>query len=116
MFKNKYLKQLQDVQARIKNCTATITVLNPPEPDTVKIEMNVIDWLNSLISGIRPNVDPLCEYSFRGFRPGTTDYLEKLGNYLINVAKYEKEKEFYKKELMQLQNEERLLKEKLGID
>lgn len=114
MFKNKYLKQLQDVQAQIKNCKASIAKLNPPEPDSRKIENEILRWLERLMYGCRPDLAQL--FSFSGFKGETCDYLRELGEYFINIADYYLEMKRYETELAQLQIKERSLKEKLGID
>ena len=48
MFKKIYLKKLQDVQARIRDCKTRIKELDPPEPKKIKIGSNVRQWINSL--------------------------------------------------------------------
>jgi hypothetical protein len=112
MFKNKYLKQLQDVQARIKNCKASIAKLDPPKPGMRKIESNVYYYLEALVRGWYPNIEMIHPQ----YTDDTYDYLYQLGEYLMNIADYEIKQNQYNQELGQLQIEEGCLKRKLGID
>ena len=112
MFKNKYLKQLKDVQAHIKNCKMSIAALDPPEPLFITVECNVRNFIDALTYRLHPDPQKL----FRRFEDETYDYLHQLGEYFINIADYEKKKKQYNKELERLQIEEGCLKRKLGID
>lgn len=112
----KLLKQLQDVQAKIKSCKATLAEAQPPAPSSFKIQKDMVGWLTSLAYDYHPTVDTLLSCKTDRFDCVTLDYLHELGEYFINIAQYQKEHHQYKKELMTLQNEERLLKEKLGIE
>lgn len=116
MFKNKYLKQLQDIQAQIRNCKASIEKLTPPAPCTFKIGHHLVYWIEAIFLDRKPNISELCQNEFRGRENETYDYLHELGEYFINIADYEKKKKQYDKELQQLQIEEGCLKRKLGID
>ena len=116
MFNNKYLKQLQDIQAQIRTCTANINNSKPPAPDSIKIEADMLRWLQSLVYGNDPFVEDLVQSYCLRFKDETLDYLHKLGEYFINISDCCKAEQKYKAELMQLQKEERHLKEKLGID
>lgn len=112
MFKNKYLKQLKDVQARIKNCKAAIAELEPPIPFTTQIGHNIRGYIDSLTLKLHPDI----RLAFRNWDDETYDYLYKLGEYFMNVADYEKKQKQYNQELGQFQAEENHLKRKLGID
>lgn len=112
MFKNRYLKQLKDVQVRIKNCKAAIAALDPPEPLSIKVGRNVRAFIDALTYRLHPDLQKV----FGTFEDETYDYLHQLGEYFINIADYEKKKKQYNQELGQLQIEEGCLKRKLGID
>ena len=118
MFNRQYklLKQLQDVQLKIRQCKASIASLNPPAPDSMKLEANMLRWLQSLACDQKPRVEELLQMRFTGFEDATCDYLRKLGDYFINVAEYYNQTKQYNSEWRKLQEEERRLKEKLGID
>jgi prefoldin subunit 5 len=116
VFKNKYLKQLQGVQAQIKNCKASIAKLNPPKPDSHKIENEILCLLEKLMYGCHTDLAQLFEVRFSRLKGETCDYLRELGEYFINIADYDQEMKRYETELAQLQKEERRLKEKLGIE
>lgn len=114
MFKNKHLKQLQDVQARIKNCKAFIANLKPPSPITLKTGKDVECWFKALFHQHDPAFRELFEcYTLKS---EVIDYLQTLGEYLINAADYYQKEIEYKAELEQLQKEERGIKSKLGIE
>jgi hypothetical protein len=115
MFKNKYLKQLQDVQARIKNCKELINKLSPPEPDSFRVGCDIYSWLCAMLHTDEPQVASFYDVFFTGFDDSNCDYMRKLGEYLINFADYEKKKKEYTMEFERLHREERRLKEKLGI-
>lgn len=116
MFKNKYLKQLQDVQAKIKECNKHIEALdNPPVPD-FKIGNDLYYWLGALFCG---NISPI--YMLYGkecnsLDTPTLEYLHKLGTYFINVSDYCSKKKQYEAKLRQLQAEEKRIKKILGIE
>lgn len=112
MFKNKYLKQLQDVRAQIKNLKDSIDALNPPEPNSIKVGNNIRVFVDALTYRLHPDIQKV----FRDCDNETYDYLYKIGEYFMNVAEYEKKQKQYNKELEQLQAEENHLKRKLGID
>lgn len=116
MFKNKYLKQLKDVQARIKDCKSSIAKLNPPAPCTFKIGHHLVCWLEALFLDLKPNISELCQKEFRGRENETYDYLHELGEYFINISDYYKQQKRYSIEIEQLLREERDIKTKLGID
>lgn len=117
MFKKIYLKQLQDVQARIRECKTRIKELDPPEPKNFKIGSNVRQWINSLTNRTKPSVDLLykCCLDYEE-EVATNDYLRQLGEYFINIADYNSKKDKYQLELALLSREEIDLKEKLGIE
>lgn len=114
MFKNKYLKQLQDVQSRIKNHKATIANLKMPTP-SCKISRELCDWLEYISCG-ESSLDILEHMVIRKLNVETFEYLERLGNYFVNIADYERSKSIYNDELRCLKLKESRLKEKLGID
>lgn len=115
MFKHKYLKQLQDVQARIKNNRATMASLNIPIP-SCKITRELCDWLEVVtLSGIT-ELGAFEEIVCRKLNVETFEYLGQLGNYFVNIADYERSKGLYEDELRCLQKQERHLKNKLGIE
>ena len=116
MFKRKYLKQLQDVQGRIKTCRASIAQSKPPAPDSMAISKEVARWLKMLFLQADPSVSSLIESVGYGFDGNTLDYMSKLGEYFSNFADYCRNEQKYKSELEQLQKEERTLKDKLGIN
>lgn len=116
MFKNKYLKQLQEIQAQIKTCTANINNLKPPAPSSVAVERDMLGWLDAIVYGHDPSIGSILENNRRSSRDDTLDYMRKLGEYLINTADYCKADRTYKAELAWLRTEERRLKDKLGID
>lgn len=116
MFKNKYLKQLQDVQTRIKDCKASLTNLNPPTPDSFNLGYDLYCWLGALLHGCKPNIDELFQMEFTEYEDAQCDYLHKLGEYFMNISDYYKSKKEYEIEFARLLKEEHLLKEKLGID
>ena len=116
MFKNKYLKQLQDVQARIKKCKASLTELVPPVRDNWSISRDLYSWLGSVFYADKPEMKLLYDSRFPGFTNDSCAYLRKVGEYLVNMADCQDGILKYKAELEQLQAEERRLKEKLGIE
>jgi hypothetical protein len=116
MFKNKYLKQLQDVQAKIKECKKSIEVLDtPPVPD-FKIGDDLYRWLGALFYGNINPVYTLYEKELDVADMPTLEYLNKLGTYFINVSDYYSQKKQYEAELRPLQAEEKRIKKTLGIE
>ena len=116
MFKRKYLKRLQDVQARIRTCKAYIAESSPPKPDSLEISINMHRWLNTLSNCMRPSVDQLLPMEYLNAEADTYKYIHQVGEFFINISDYYQEQKKYTEELRQLQIEERLLKEKLNID
>ncbi len=117
MFENKYLKQLQAVQIQIKYCTANISNLNPPIPDSWRDIQVVCNWLETLMNGCDPNTAKSRLFRFsNSMGSDPFDYLSKLGQYFIDISHYYKEAEKYEEELRQLKIKEHKLKEKLGIN
>lgn len=116
MFKTRYLKQLRSVQSSIKTCKASLAKLNPPQPDSYEMSNNMYQWISELFWRNKPDTSLLFEPGFAVLEDDACEYLHKLGEYFINSADYYKEMRKYKKELVQLQEEERLLTDKLGID
>ena len=118
MFKHKDLKQLQEVQAQIKNLTANISNLKPPIPCSYWAKQSVCSWLIALVTGNDSDIRELTS-SRRFWEPENEDpfdYLSKLGQYFIDISRHYKDTEKYKKELEQLKIKERKLKDKLGIN
>ena len=116
MFKNKYIKQLQGVQAQIKSCKASIRQLEPPSPSKFKMGHHLVYWLEALFVGYNPNIDEVFKLEFNGLEKETCDYLRELGEYFINISEYHNAKLKYDVELVKLQAEEHCLKTKLGIN
>ena len=116
MFKNKYLKQLRDVQMQIKDCKDSIAKLAPPAPGSFKMGHHLSYWFEALFYGANPNVSELFRMQFKGFENETCAYLRSLGEYFVNIADYHKNQRIYTIELERLLKEERCLKEKLGIN
>ena len=116
MFKNKYLQSLQIVQARIATCKAMLASLKPPAPDSWEISIDMKRWLEVLFYQHDPSVSSLIEIVGNDFTGNTLDYMRQLGEYFTNFANYYRDKIKYDEELEQLQKEERILKDKLGID
>ena len=114
MFKQKYLKQLQDVQTLIKGCKATRANLKPPSPPKFSIGKEIDGWFHALFRQYDPAMKDLIESCI--LKDESIYYLRKLGEYFVNVAFYYEEETKYKEELERLQDEERRLKDKLGID
>lgn len=116
MFKNKHLKQLQEIQAQIKNCKASIAKLDPPVPNSSNMGYDLYHWLSALFFQNKPDVYQLYQREFTGFNDAKSDYLRELGKYFMNIADYYQEMKRYETELAQLQIKERSLKDKLGIE
>ena len=116
MFKNKYITQLQYVQGQIRRCKAAIAKLNPPSPSSVNISREMKSWFEALFLQNNPSVSSLIENIGNSFTGNTLDYMSKLGEYFSSVADYCRDEQKCTEELRQLQEEERILKEKLGID
>ena len=116
MFKDKYLKQLQEVQRRIKNCKRDLQKLEPPVPDSLKVEQDMLLWFQLLFSGCQPDLQFMLDETFSGPDNKTLSYAYVLGRYFLNVAHYYTDKQKLEEYLKALRTEERHLKEKLGID
>ena len=116
MFKNKYLKQLQEVQAKINTCKARITELNPPEPCSESVSRSMRRWLDSLSYCLHPSVESLQQAALGDDQIDTFKYIRQLGEYFVHIADYCYVSKSYQNELMWLQRQERNIKEKLGID
>ena len=116
MFKRKYLTCLQVVQGRITHCKASMARLKPPAPDSIDISRDMRRWLEMLFMQGDPSISSLIESVGHSFTGSTLDYISKLGEYFSNFADYYRNEQKYKAELEQLQKEERILKNKLGID
>lgn len=117
MFENKYLRQLQVVQLQIKYCTANRSELNPPKPDLFSARYDICRWFEALMNECDPKTAKSHLLKFArctGSEP--YDYLNKLGQYFIDISHYYKETEKYDEELRQLKIKERKLKDKLGIN
>lgn len=114
MFKNKYLTQLQCIQGRILGCEANTSKLKPPSPPSRQIGRDVDCWFHALFNQHDPAMKDLIEsYTLKH---ESIDYLRTLGEYFVNVSDYYQDEIKYAEELKQLQKEERILKEKLGIN
>lgn len=113
MFKNKYLKQLQNIQAQIKNCKTSLLALSPPITPSYDIGSDLYHWLGMLCYAVKPDITLLDSLDFDD---SYSDCLHKLGEYFINITNYRNTKLEYDKEIAQLQKEERRLKDKLGIE
>ncbi len=96
MFKKRFLKELQDVQARIRECKVRIKELDPPEPKTYRIGYCTHQWIEALTNGMKPSVDNLCDtinYSIEMDPMDIYDYLHQIGEFFINVADYNTKQE-----------------------
>ena len=111
MFKNKHLKQLRKIQLLIRHYKVSIEKLKSPVPDSLNDKFQVFDVLKAAALGHSFNPSELLELS-----NVSVEYLSQLGLYLMNVADYVDTLRVYQNELKRLKNEERILKEKLGID
>jgi hypothetical protein len=110
------LKQLKNIQSQIKSCKETIALLEPPAPESLNDQKNMICWLRELSQGNNPTVERASDGLILAHQYYSLDYLTKLGNYFINIAKYEKEKYVCSALLKQFLEQERYLKNQLGID
>lgn len=116
MFKTqKYLKQLRDVQSRIKNCKEQLASLKMPAP-SYKIGHELCDWFDYVACGGTTDLGVFERIVTRKLKVETVAYLEQLGNYFINIVEYERSNSIYNDELRQLQREECRLKDKLKIE
>lgn len=104
----KLLKELQEIQTQIYDYNSRIKCLEQPKT-TYKIAQDLSDYFQYIAHDISD-----CS-RWLNREKDTLSYLEELGNYLVNVAKYEKDKQTYKAELIKLQEEESRIKDKLGI-
>jgi hypothetical protein len=119
MFKKRFLKELQDVQYRIRECKAQIKELDPPQPKTLQIGYLTYQWIQALTNNSKPTVDDLCKtrsYSIEINPIDIHDYLRQIGEFFINVADYHTAQEEYQRELKLLLKKEVELKELLGIE
>ena len=116
MFKNKYLKQLQEVQAKIRSCKANLSSLKLPSPDSLDVTKEMKRWFELLFYQHDPAMSSLIDSLGDNFTGNTLDYMKQLGEFFVNTAEYYKAEQRYKAELTQLQTEECRLKNKLGID
>ena len=111
MFKNKDLKQLQKTQSLIKHYKASIEKLKSPESESYEIRHHAYKVLRPLLWGERLDPD-----DFIFMSDASIDYISQIGQYLMNITNYIDTRKIYDKELERLQKEERILKEKLGIE
>lgn len=119
MFKKRFLKELQDVQGRIRECKARIKELDPPNPKTPKIGYLTYQWIQALTNDTKPTVDDLCKtinYPIEMDPMDMYDYLHQIGEFFINIADYNTKQEEYRRELKLLWQEETELKKLLGIE
>lgn len=112
MFKNKYLKELKDVQEKMRINSANIKALKYPIPDSAKIQLDLFKLLRHSACGIQPDIEALS----RDLECETFDYFRQLGQYLIDICGYRDAARKCNTELLELQIKERNLKAKLGID
>lgn len=115
MFQNKYLKQLQEVQAQIINCNENIEKLYVPTFSS-NIEYKNISYLFDHLryGGNNMDVDRFLG-GVSGDKEVIYNYLRELGEYFINIVDYQNANERYHEELRQLREKECQLKNKLGI-
>lgn len=114
MFKNKYLTQLQYVQGCIARCKANVSNLKLPSPPTLTIGRDIDCWFHALFNQHGPAMSDLFEsYTLKH---ESLDYLRTLGEYFVSITDYYQSEIKYNEELEQLQKEEHILKEKLGIN
>ena len=106
---NNLLKKLQDVQCKIRQCKDVINGYKAPKTKRI-VAKDMAFALNMLMQG---DIDIEC---FVNYNKLDFDYLEELGTYFVNVAKYQKDTEKYQEEIRQLKNMERKIKDDLGID
>ena len=106
---NKLLKQLQDVQLKIRQHNEMLKGHKVP---TTKFRMSkdMAETLEMLMNG-EIDINAFVQYNKVDF-----NYLEELGTYFVNIAKYQEDTEKYQEELHQLKVYERNLKNALGID
>lgn len=106
---NNLLKKLQDVQYKIRQCNE---ILKEHKAPTTKFRMakDMSLTLGMLMNG-EIDINSFVQANHLDF-----DYLEELGTYFVNVAKYQKDTEKYQEEICQLKNMERKIKDDLGID
>lgn len=115
MFKNKHLKQLQEVQTKIRQCEEEIKQLNPPVPDEYCVEFNARYLLQAILSGDERHMKLYQETKYLKYEEETYEYIHKLGQYLIDIAAHRQKKREYEDELKQLKHEESRMKAQLGI-
>ena len=114
MFKNKYLTQLQIIQAQIKNCKASIAKLKAPTT-SYPLAHQLSAYLMRIMDGTA-DVEKVMQSTHLSKNKDAFNYLEELGTYFVNIAKYKKEQQLYEEELNSLKRRERELKEILGIE
>jgi hypothetical protein len=115
MFKNKLLKQLQEVQAKIRKCEEAINQLNMPVPVESCVQFNSYSLLHAIISGDSRDMDKYQLTKSRKYEDETYEYLQKLGQYLIDIVAHRQQQFELNDELKQLKHEEKYLKTQLGI-
>ena len=109
MTSNNLLKKLQDVQCKIRQCKEVLKGYKAP---TVKFRMGKdMAFTLGMLMNRDIDIDSFVHANNLDF-----DYLEELGTYFVNVAKYQKDTEKYQEEICQLKNMERKIKDDLGID
>ena len=116
MFKNKYLKQLQEVQALIKTNKANLAKLEMLELEYDVPHSMPDAFFNALCCGQSVDIRSVSRYQWKEKKEKFYKYLHDLGEYLINFTDYCAEEEMYNAELIKLQEKERSLKAKLGIE
>ena len=106
---NKLLKDLQDVQAKIRKHNEILKGYKVP---TTKLRManDILQTLKMLMYG-EIDINAFVQYNHLDF-----DYIEELGTYFVNIAKYQQDTKKYQEELRDIKQYERNLKNALGID
>lgn len=106
---NANLNKLRNIQSKIKKCQEAMSKYSCPTT-SYRMSENMSDDLRMLMNGTI-EIDSLIKY-----KQIDIDYLEELGTYLVNVAKYQKDTQKYQEELNELKAQERKIKDALGID
>ena len=104
------LQELRDVQDRIKNCKAEQAKSNVPIATSYRLSRDIADILTRMSEG---TLD--CQYLLVRNNQAL-DYLEELGNYLVNFVYYNRNYQECEVELTNLRNRETALKKFLGIN
>ena len=114
MFTKKYLKQLQGVQLKIKNCKESISKLSAPTPSG-RVQGKLYCVFEQLAYTSNLDINYLVQSIGGNSKEELYQYLREIGNYLVDIADSHKLLKQYEDELAQLRDEEHKLKSKLGI-